>query len=635
VGKIKQLYVVLYFVLNVLVTYLVTLDYFNPNIVSFKLPFINHVFCVIGNFAILLLLLFIGKCLFKKERCLFKYIITITFLLNFFIFLIGYFTRNFKAMLSFHNLTLFRNPDAGFAKQIVIDGLGEMLRGWELLCFIPFIVLLLFYLLIRRKVREVKHYRIRFLFILLLTSLILSISSIMYFNIDVNKNWKFRSEYSLYGVSTCGIYNYYFSELVLGMDYNEEYYLKSKESSSDLSSYNKLEQDYGVYSGMNLFVIQAEALSSFVIDLEYDNKLITPYLSSLLLEDDVFFFPNVNTVVGMGNTSDAEFAFNTGYYPLGDLTIVWEAKDRLFEIGSLPKMFKDYICYAYNPTIEGFYAHKYVFENLYKFDEFKGFETHNKLYPYEKNTNMYLQKKWVSDEAILNLALADSKKVLDENKNFYVFAQTITPHYPFVDLDYYKEFDCYDFKNLDKKFNNYLNQIHYIDKVLYDFLSIGKEALENTVFLIYGDHGNTLPKEGFEEVLGRKLTDLEYRKLLLEIPVIIYDPSGKLTNYLSVNEIDVDYNRVLSQIDLFQTVGSLFSLERENHLGVNIFSNNKSFVVEPKGLDIITDDFFYSMKNAQYKIYSDISYLEMINEVSKISEFKLASDIYLTKKINN
>ena len=41
------------------------------------------------------------------------------------------------------------------------------------------------------------------------------------------------------------------------------------------------------------------------------------------------------------------------------------------------------------------------------------------------------------------------------------------------------------------------------------------------------------------------------------------------------------------------------------------------------------------MKNTQYEIYSDISYLEMINEVSKISEFKLASDIYLTKKINN
>ena len=122
-------------------------------------------FCVIGNFAILLLLLFIGKCLFKKERCLFKYIITTSFLLNFFVFLIGYFTRNFKAMLSFHNLTLFRNPDAGYAIQIVVDGLGEMFGGWELLCFIPFIVLLLFYLLIRRKVREVKHYRIRFLFI--------------------------------------------------------------------------------------------------------------------------------------------------------------------------------------------------------------------------------------------------------------------------------------------------------------------------------------------------------------------------------------------------------------------------------------------------------------------------------------
>ena len=33
-------------------------------------------------------------------------------------------------------------------------------------------------------------------------------------------------------------------------------------------------------------------------------------------------------------------------------------------------------------------------------------------------------------------------------------------------LDYYKEFDCYDFKNLDKKFSNYLNQplINVVDK---------------------------------------------------------------------------------------------------------------------------------------------------------------------------
>jgi phosphoglycerol transferase MdoB-like AlkP superfamily enzyme len=164
---------------------------------------------------------------------------------------------------------------------------------------------------------------------------------------------------------------------------------------------------------------------------------------------------------------------------------------------------------------------------------------------------------------------------------------------------------------------------------------LGKDELDNTVFLIYGDHGNTLAKKGYEEVLNRKLTDIEYRKLLLEVPFILYDPSGKMAKYLLDNNISVDYNRVLSQIDLFQTIKCLYSLNGVEHtLGVNAFSTTKSFAIDPKTLDIITDDFFYSLKNDQYILYNDTSYEEMIERVTLIKEFKLSNDNYLTKKIN-
>lgn len=633
--KIKLMYVVLYFVLNVLATYLVTSSYLNPNIVSFELPIANYLFSIIGNLAILLFLLLIGMFFIRKERNLFKYIIIVTLFLNFFIFLVGYFTRNFKAMLSFHNLTLFRNPNAGFAYQIVLDGLNEMVNSWQLLGFLPFVILLLIYFIVRRKVVDKSKLRIKLLFSLLIISLISSFTSSIYFKEDVSKNWPFRSEYALYGVSSCGIYNYYFLELVIGADYTEDYYERIKEVDDNLSSYNNDDEDAAVFKEMNLFVIQAEALNGFVIDLQYDGEIITPYLNSLLEDENVFYFSNVHSVVGMGNTSDAEFAFNTGYYPLGDLTIYWEAYDKLFDIQSLPLMFDTYQSYAYNPTIEGFYAHKFIFENLYKFKSFKGFESHNKIYPTNLYKELYLHKKWVSDQAMLNFSLKEAKTILEEGNNFYVFSQTISPHYPFVSLDYYERFDNYQFKKLDKKFRNYLNQIHYIDKVLYDFLMLGEEELKDTVFLIYGDHGNTLPKEGFEEVLNKSLTDLEYRKLLLEIPVIFYDPSGKLTEYISTNELMIDYDRVLSQIDLFSTVKSLYSLVGNEHLlGVNMFSSDKSFSIEPKGLDIITDDFFYSLKNNQYELYNDISYQKMIIDVLKIKDFKLSNDNYLTKKIN-
>ncbi len=630
--KVKIVFIVLYFVLNVLTTFLVTSSYLNPNIVSFKLPLINYLFAVIGNVAILLLLLLIGIQFLKKERILFKYMIIITFLLNFFIFLIGYFTRNFKAMLSFYNLSLFRNPDAGFAEQIAYDGLREMFAGWQFLSFLPFVLLMLIYFIVRKRIVGKNGIKIRSLFILLIISLISSLSSVIYFRIDVERNWPFRSEYALYGVSTCGVYNYYFAELVIGMNYNELYYKKIADD--NLFNYNKNTNDIGVLEGMNLFVIQAESLGNFVIDLEYEGVFVTPNLNKLILDKNVFYFSNLHTVVGMGNTSDAEFAFNTGYYPLGDLTIVWEAYDKLFDIQSLPKMFPNYISKAYNPTIEGFYAHKYVFENLYKFDSFKGFESFNKLYPIDLYSDSYLYKSWVSDWAMLNFSFTEANQILNDGNNFYIFSQTISPHYPFVGLPFYNRFPNYEFSGLDNKFRNYLNQIHYIDEVLYELLMMGKEKLKNTVFLIYGDHGNTLPKEGYEEALGLSLSDLEYRKLLLEIPVVVYDPSGKINNYLIENGLNIDFDRVLSQIDLFSTIKSLYSLDNYNHLlGVNIFSDEKSFVIEPKSLDIITDDFFYSLKNGDFEYYSDITYEQMIQEVLIIKEFKISNDNYLTNKI--
>ena len=51
--------VVLYFVLNILVTYLVSSVVLNPNIVAFETDILHEISAIIGNFAILLLFLVI------------------------------------------------------------------------------------------------------------------------------------------------------------------------------------------------------------------------------------------------------------------------------------------------------------------------------------------------------------------------------------------------------------------------------------------------------------------------------------------------------------------------------------------------------------------------------------------------
>jgi phosphoglycerol transferase MdoB-like AlkP superfamily enzyme len=343
----------------------------------------------------------------------------------------------------------------------------------------------------------------------------------------------------------------------------------------------------------------------------------------------------MHTAVGLGNTSDAEFVVNTGYYPLGDVTIVWEANDNPFYIQSLPKMFTEgYNSFSYNPTIEDFYAHKNVHENFYNFDQFKGYESFERKYHYDSYLDLYLHKKWVSDKAILEFALEDGKKTIEDEKNFYIFAQTITPHYPFVDLEAYQDIK-FRVSGASKKFNNYLSQVSYIDKILYDFIKLAEKELLNTVFIIYGDHGNALPKSDYEALYGRKLTDFQYRKLLLEIPFIIYDPSGKINNYVIESDLNIEKisNRTLSQIDIFSTIKSLYNLSCDYTLGVNAFSNQKSFALDPKNLDLITDLFIYNFKNSNYNLYSNIEYKKMIDIANRVKELKIANDIYLSKKI--
>ena len=92
-------------------------------------------------------------------------------------------------------------------------------------------------------------------------------------------------------------------------------------------------------------------------------------------------------------------------------------------------------------------------------------------------------------------------------------------------------------------------------------------------------------------------------------------------------------NRTLSQIDLFQTVKSMFNLESEVSLGVNLFSNESSFAINSKTLDIIADEFYYIVKNDKYYLSNNITFNDMINIIEKIKRFKMANDIELTKKM--
>ena len=87
-------FVFLFIVLNIFISYFATT--FNEYVVNFNESFFDIFFSILGNVSILLLIATLGRIVFKSEKRYRVYLLIITFILNTFIFLIIYFTRNYK-----------------------------------------------------------------------------------------------------------------------------------------------------------------------------------------------------------------------------------------------------------------------------------------------------------------------------------------------------------------------------------------------------------------------------------------------------------------------------------------------------------------------------------------------------------
>jgi len=84
---------------------------------------------------------------------------------------------------------------------------------------------------------------------------------------------------------------------------------------TDLSE--KVKSLDSIAKGKNVIVIQLEAFQNFVIQAEYNGQELTPNLNELIGEDSIYF-DNYYSVIGKGNTADAEFATLNSLYPVID-----------------------------------------------------------------------------------------------------------------------------------------------------------------------------------------------------------------------------------------------------------------------------------------------------------------------------
>ena len=651
-----------FFVLNILNTFFLIYTVLNRYIVTFHHSFISIICSILGDLSILGILFLIGVITCKRPKRITIYLMIVTFALNVAIIALQYYTKSYKLAFSLFNFSIIKNPTGGFGKNVFLDWVYELFIYFRIVSIIPFIVLLTLFLVFRKKLpKEIISISFKKIACSFFTLIAISITTYNYYQYSLKKNWGMSTDYAQYGCQYAGVYNYYIGEFVFHIDNRNIYTDKTvDEEYEGLKVYNKNEKQYinildkktysnkdkqtGILKDKNLFVIQLESTMSFCFNHSYNGIEITPYFNELFKDNNCFYFENAYTTVGIGNTSDAEFAFFTGYHPTGDMTIAWDFDEYDFQMKTLGDYFNTYSSYSYNPTDEDFYNHNVLHEQLYKIDNFRGLQTFEHDFPREDNPEKYLNY-WIRDKAILEWAALTAKQQHDSGFHSLSFVETITPHNPFNDLSNdlpnFTVYD-YDISSIYYQLTNYINQVKYNDEMLYNFLMEvtnpkSEYYLEDTVFIIYGDHGNSLSKGAYESLLDKDLTDLEYRKILLNIPIIFYDPSGKIYNSLNPTEINTILTQTKSNTDMFRTILNLFGIEsQEYYFGVNMFSGEPNYSYDPKNSDIITDDFIYNQKNGEWELFNtnplDYDLIDYILNFRKKQDNYLNTLVYKSPK---
>ncbi len=285
----------------------------------------------------------------------------------------------------------------------------------------------------------------------------------------------------------------------------------------------------------NVVMIHLESTRAKSVDPYNEDVEITPYMDELSKQS--LFAENAYAVVP--HTTNALVASVCGMEPPLGPRATDSAGDDI-PANCLPKLLDEegYNSVYFTSSVETFERRPEVVENM-GFDEFYPVET--------MDTEGFEEANYFGYED--DVMLEPSREWLEENGDepFLATYETITPHHDYQAPDRYGTKDFAE----DDTLNRYQNSVRYVDFFLKDLIQQYKDAglYEDTVFVIYGDHG-----EAFGEH-GRNQHDMVPWEEGVRIPMMVLDPQ-KLP----------DGGRVeppVNQLDILPTVTDLLGYEVE------------------------------------------------------------------------
>lgn len=606
--KPKYFYIA-FFVLNFLSAFALQRGWFNPNISAYT-SFKAVLLASISDLMFLGLIYFIVVSTVKTHKVRIRILTIVSAVLMIFVLFLQCFSNMFSTFFSYTQLVSFKNPSQG---KLIMGYISYFLRMFlrmnGLFPILMFLIIFIGHFFVNTY--DYLTHKFRFSILSIFGSILSLIIITIIGSSNLNKTSNEVSMNGIYGTSHMGTFNYYLYSIKDLWDKPALNEKKENEINQFLDNHLYNDNNILTHQGKNLIILQLEAINNFVIDLKLNDELIAPNLSKLSSEG--YYNSRFYSAAGMGNTSDCEFSSIVGLYPNGNDLSVFDLEGEHYP--TLPKEFNKlgYETFSIHGNEGGFYNRNFIHEDIF------GFNNHiDMLDLLDRNPELSYIKDWISDDALLNESINIYK---EQTKPFFSYNILVSSHSPYTISDGVKK---YSNNNLTGLSENYISYVMYVDNVVGDFINnLKNEGLyDNSIIVIYGDHTSSLLKDDTESITNKNYSDIEFRLEMQNVPFII------LGNDIPI----IKDNSVHSNVDIFPTMSYLFNLSPKYKFGVNMMSDETSYVYNVRSLDIIFNDYviLYPSKDVYYtnknigkiskdkftEIINDFTYYKYVNDLT-------------------
>ena len=421
--------------------------------------------------------------------------------------------------------------------------------------------------------------------------------------------------------------------------YNNKEYVKSDNKYTNM------------FKDKNVIMMHLESVMTFFVDLKINGVEITPNLNRLTKEG--LYFSNFYPEISVGTSSDTEFTVNTSLLPVSSGTVFVSYYNR------------EYISLESLLSQNGYYTFSMHGNKASMWNR-------DKMHPKLGYQEMYFEDKYDIDE-VVGLGLSDESfykqifpiltNIEDNHEKYMGTIITLSNHTPFNDLEKYPELDLtykttklneetgedeeviYDYLT-NTKLGNYIRSAHYADIALGHFLDYINESniMNNTVFVMYGDHDAKLSKNEFnyyynfdpntgevKNIEDPTYIDYDYylNELNRKTPLIIWNKKKKLRT-------EVDY--YMGMIDVLPTISNMLGIENRFALGNDIFETKDDNIVPFPNGNFLTKKVYYNASKEEYKPLGsdpiDESYIENCKLYTE-NIIEISNDIIVYDLIKN